>query len=61
MQARLRASGLADLDAKLLAGERLTMEDGMRLFEAPDLLPSLDEIRAPDTWIARVGRAGAAA
>ena len=38
MQARLRASGLADLDAKLLAGERLTMEDGVRLFEAPDLL-----------------------
>mgnify|MGYP003346916780 CR=1 FL=1 len=38
MQARLRASGLADLDAKLLAGERLTMDDGVRLFEAPDLL-----------------------
>lgn len=34
---RLRASGLSDLAEKLDAGERLTLEDGVRLFEAPDL------------------------
>jgi aminodeoxyfutalosine synthase len=35
---RLRAAGLADIDDKLRAEERLTFEDGMRLFESPDLL-----------------------
>jgi aminodeoxyfutalosine synthase len=29
--------GLADIDAKLRGGERLTLEDGVRLFECPDL------------------------
>ena len=38
MQSRLRAAGLAAIDAKLQAGERLTFDDGVRLFEAPDLL-----------------------
>ncbi len=38
MQSRLRAAGLAEIDAKLQAGERLAFEDGLRLFEAPDLL-----------------------
>ena len=38
MQSRLRAAGLAEIDEKLRAGERLTFEDGVRLFDAPDLL-----------------------
>ena len=38
MQSRLRAAGLAAIDEKLQAGERLSFEDGLRLFEAPDLL-----------------------
>ena len=38
MKSRLRAAGLADIDDKLERGERLTFDDGMRLFEAPDLL-----------------------
>ena len=38
MQARLRAAGLADIDEKLRSSERLTLEDGVRLFESPDLL-----------------------
>jgi hypothetical protein len=32
------AAGLADIDEKLQAGERLTLEDGVRLFDAPDQL-----------------------
>ncbi|MFM7068422.1 MAG: zinc-dependent metalloprotease [Actinomycetes bacterium] len=32
-----------------------------RAFESPTLLPTLEEIRQPDDWIARVGAAGAAA
>jgi aminodeoxyfutalosine synthase len=35
---RLAASGLADISDKLEAGERLSLEDGVRLFDAPDLL-----------------------
>jgi len=35
---RLRAAGLADIADKLEAGARLTSADGVRLFEAPDLL-----------------------
>src|SRR5690242_16188950 len=35
---RLRTSGLTDIAAKLDASERLSLEDGVRLFEAPDLL-----------------------
>jgi aminodeoxyfutalosine synthase len=35
---RLAASGLADISEKLETGERLSLEDGVRLFDAPDLL-----------------------
>ncbi len=38
MESRLRAAGLAEIDDKLQARERLTFEDGVRLFDAPDLL-----------------------
>jgi aminodeoxyfutalosine synthase len=38
VQSRLRAAGLAEIDEKLQAGERLTFDDGVRLFDAPDLL-----------------------
>ena len=38
MKSRLHAAGLAAIDDKLRAGERLTLEDGVRLFECPDLL-----------------------
>jgi aminodeoxyfutalosine synthase len=38
VRAKLLAAGLADIDDKLTAGERLTLEDGIRLFETPDLL-----------------------
>ena len=38
MHTRLRTAGLADIDDKLDAGERLTFEDGVRLFHTPDLL-----------------------
>ncbi len=37
MKARIRAAGLSDIDDALAAGERLSPEDGVRLFEAPDL------------------------
>jgi aminodeoxyfutalosine synthase len=35
---RLHASNLLDIARKLDAGERLTLDDGCRLFESPDLL-----------------------
>src|SRR6187431_1049168 len=38
VQSRLKAAGLADIDDKLQTGERLTFDDGVRLFNAPDLL-----------------------
>jgi aminodeoxyfutalosine synthase len=38
VQSRLSAAGLAAIDDKLRAGERLTFDDGVRLFECPDLL-----------------------
>ena len=38
MKSRLQAAGLADIDDKLQRSERLTFEDGVRLFHAPDLL-----------------------
>src|ERR671919_2952021 len=38
MQSRLRHAQLSDIGAKLDAGERLTFDDGVRLFNAPDLL-----------------------
>ena len=38
MESRLRAAGLAGIDDKLRSGERLTLDDGVRLFDAPDLL-----------------------
>ncbi len=38
MHARLAAGGLQDVAAKLDEGIRLNLEDGIRLFECPDLL-----------------------
>ena len=38
MHSRLRTAGLADIAEKLDAGVRLDLEDGVRLFDAPDLL-----------------------
>ena len=38
MYSRIRSAGLADIDDRLLAGERLEFADGVRLFECPDLL-----------------------
>jgi aminodeoxyfutalosine synthase len=36
--ARIETAGLADINQKLLAGERLSFEDGVSLFACPDLL-----------------------
>lgn len=38
MKTRLQAAGLAEIDDKLIAGERLSGEDGVQLFECSDLL-----------------------
>ena len=38
MNKRIAAAGLAEIDDKLRAQERLAFEDGVRLFNAPDLL-----------------------
>jgi aminodeoxyfutalosine synthase len=38
VKSRIAAAGLAEIDAKLQAGERLSFEDGVRLFASPDLL-----------------------
>ncbi|NOT28057.1 MAG: aminofutalosine synthase MqnE [Acidobacteria bacterium] len=38
MNSRVRAAGLADIDDRLQAGERLGFADGLRLFACPDLL-----------------------
>lgn len=38
MQQRLAGAGLLDIDARLQRGERLTLDDGVRLFECRDLL-----------------------
>ena len=38
MKSRLQTAGLADIDDKLQAAERLTFDDGVRLFNTPDLL-----------------------
>ncbi len=38
MKARLEAAGLSAINEKLEAGVRLSFEDGVRLFETPDLL-----------------------
>ena len=38
MRSRLNRLGLAEIDAKLESGERLTFDDGVRLFECPDTL-----------------------
>src|SRR5687768_13906679 len=38
VQLRLRHAELSDIAGKVDAGERLTFEDGVRLFNAPDLL-----------------------
>jgi aminodeoxyfutalosine synthase len=36
--ARLRNAGIAEIPDKLASGERLSLADGLRLFESPDLL-----------------------
>jgi aminodeoxyfutalosine synthase len=38
LRSRLRTAGLLDISEKLDARERLTLDDGVRLFESPDLL-----------------------
>ena len=38
MRRRLQQLGLGEIDEKLEAGVRLTLEDGVRLFDCPDLL-----------------------
>jgi len=38
VKSRLQAAGLADINDKLERGDRLTLEDGVRLFDSPDLL-----------------------
>lgn len=38
MHARIHAAGLSDIAEKLEAGVRLDFDDGVRLFDAPDLL-----------------------
>lgn len=38
MDARLRRAGLTDIAAKVESGERLSFDEGVRLFEAPDVL-----------------------
>ena len=38
MQARVTAAGIGDIADKLDAGARLSFDDGVRLFECPDLL-----------------------
>jgi aminodeoxyfutalosine synthase len=38
MNRRLESSGLSDIAEKVEARERLTFDDGLRLFETPDTL-----------------------
>ena len=38
MRQRLASLGLSDIDGKLEAGVRLTLDDGLRLFDCPDTL-----------------------
>ena len=38
MRERLRAAGLADIVDKVEAHERLSFDDGVRLFETPEFL-----------------------
>lgn len=38
IERRIEAAGIADVAARVEARERLTLEDGVRLFECPDLL-----------------------
>ena len=38
MRERLRQVGLEDIASKIEEGTRLTLDDGVRLFECPDLL-----------------------
>ena len=38
MRARIEAAGIADLADKVRAGDRLSLDDGVRLFDCPDLL-----------------------
>jgi aminodeoxyfutalosine synthase len=38
VEARIKAAGLAEIDGKLRANVRLTLDDGVALFNSPDLL-----------------------
>src|SRR5512145_291445 len=38
IERRIAAAGIADIAQKVEADERLTLEDGVRLFDCPDLL-----------------------
>ena len=38
MHSRLARAGIADIGERVAAGERLSFDDGIRLFESPDLL-----------------------
>src|SRR5687768_18045051 len=38
IERRIAAAGIADIAAKIDARQRLSLEDGVRLFECPDLL-----------------------
>ena len=38
MNSRIQSAGLAEIDDKLRSGERLSLADGVHLFECPDLL-----------------------
>src|SRR5512139_21042 len=38
LDTRIHTAGLADIAEKLAAGQRLSFEEGVRLFECPDLL-----------------------
>jgi aminodeoxyfutalosine synthase len=38
VKSRIQAAGLADIDDRISAGERLDAADGLRLFQCPDLL-----------------------
>ena len=38
MDSRIKTAGLADIDEKLRAGERLTFDEGVALFRTGDLL-----------------------
>ncbi|MBI1874775.1 MAG: hypothetical protein HYS05_12950 [Acidobacteria bacterium] len=44
MRARLAAAGLLDIADRLAAGDRLTLEEGVRLFDSPDLFAVISNV-----------------